>query len=113
MANIFQKIFLSSQECRMIDMLNQSKHILSYSTSDKYGVEASVTYCARCDGIDITTKHNWHYAQGDLYTTEVSHAGIPQSISSQYDQENCNISEKLAHRMFMRMQRRYNKQMQR
>lgn len=115
MANIFQKIFLSGQECQLIDIINNSKNIKTFGKHDAGGHEASITYWVHHGGMNvtITAKHRWHYAQGDLYTLDISHAGIPQSVVDQYSHENYNISEKMARRIFIRMQQKYIKQTQR
>ena len=88
MANIFQEIFLSPKECQLIDMINSSKNIKTYGKQDKNFRETSTTYCIRRSDMNVVATHRWHCAQGDLYTLDISHTGIPQNIASQYDQEN-------------------------
>lgn len=99
MATIFQKIFLPKNEIELINEINMAEieHMQIYDDARMF---TSEHYFIRKKRIEIDTTHDWHHAQGDNYRLSVKQNGNTVDIKSQ----------KIAKRMFIRMQNAYRKQ---
>ena len=107
MSNIFQKIFLTKTECRLIDAIKKSD-IKSKCDDDVMHMFTTTTFSINNDKLNIVATHQWHHAQGDKYTLAI-HAGPEYDLQKISRRRFERIHDRLARRTFMRMQKEYNK----
>ncbi|MBR2285911.1 MAG: hypothetical protein IJ866_00395 [Alphaproteobacteria bacterium] len=96
MANIFQKIFLSPLEVKVIDSIKKSGVLHCIMRDDKYMFSVE-NYELDAPDMQMVSKHEWHHSQGDNYTITLNNKAYTNS-------------QKIAKRIFERMQNKYYQQ---
>ena len=106
MANIFQKMFLTRTECKLIDAIKKS-NIHMKRDDDVMNMFTTTSFRINNGKLNIVATHQWHHAQGDNYTLVV-HAGPEYDLRKISRHRFERIHDRLARRTFMRMQKKYN-----
>ena len=115
MANIFQKVFLSKLECKMIDAIKNNKITSTYyeDASCRY---MTASYRISNDKLNIVATHRWHYIQGNDYKLDITHnKEVLPDIPKKYlrSKDYFAKQQEFARKIYTRMREKYVKQKQR
>ncbi len=108
MANIIQKIFLSKFECSLIDAINKSDVKMTHN-DDVQHMFSTTSYSINNNKMNIMAVHQWHHAQGDNYTLNITSDSESPRTPNRYLADDI-VAHKFVRKIFMRMQRKYAKQ---
>lgn len=106
MANIFQRIFLSKDTCKLIDAIRQNR-IESEITENPSFTAATIIYKIVTNGTKIISTMRWDHAQGSCYSLAVSNM---ESVAQPQYCKIANEDQKYARDIFLRMQQKYRAQ---